>query len=44
VAIQEKLFKLEEWYLTERELKAIRAGKRTTVRLEQVMKRAGIKV
>ena len=41
-AIMEYLEDLEDLYLAERELKAIRAGESTTVPLAEVMKRYGM--
>ncbi|MBU1666084.1 MAG: TraY domain-containing protein [Gammaproteobacteria bacterium] len=41
-AICEHLDDLEDLYLSERELEAIRAGKSETVPLEEVMKRYGM--
>ena len=41
-AIREHIDDLEDLYLAERELEAIRAGKSQTVPLEEVMKRYGM--
>lgn len=41
-AIREHLDDLEDLYLAERELEAIRSGKSQTVPLEEVMKRFGV--
>ena len=41
-AILEHLDDLEDWYLAERELEEIRAGRAKTTPLEEVMKRYGM--
>ena len=41
-AIREQLDDLEDLYLAERELEAIRAGKSTTVALTKLMQRYGV--